>query len=80
MNYYLYKSYKDNKISVKVLVSTFTITYSIFTVFEDSVAVSNKVSKIFGEVRSMEEYFLITIKINNKIKEDKKICKWRHCL
>lgn len=71
LNYYLYKSYKDNKISVKVLVSTFTITYSIFTVFEDSVAVSNKVSKIFGEVRSMEEYFN-TIKINNKIKEDKK--------
>ena len=70
LNYYLYKSYKDNKISVKVLVSTFTITYSIFNVLENSVSVSNKISKLLGEVKSMENYFN-KIKIN-KNKEDKK--------
>ena len=67
LNYLLYKAYKDKEISIEVLVSTFTMTFSILGVFENTVNVSNQISKLFSEIGDIETYFE-DIKEKNKNK------------
>lgn len=57
LNYLLYNAYKEKKINIEVLISTFTMTFSILGVFESTVGVSNHISKLFSEIGDIESYF-----------------------
>lgn len=57
LNYLLYDAYKQKKITIESLVSTFTMTFSILGVFENTVSVSNQISKLFSEIGDIETYF-----------------------
>jgi ATP-binding cassette subfamily B protein len=65
LNYLLYRAHQEKKINIETLISTFTMTFSILGVFENTVLVSNQVSKLFSEIGDIETYFE-TIKEKNK--------------
>jgi ATP-binding cassette subfamily B protein len=57
LNYLLYDAYKTRQITEDVLVSTFSLTLSLITVYKESIAVSNDVTYLFGEIGDLEKYF-----------------------
>jgi len=57
LNYLLYDAYKNKQISDDVLISTFSLTLSLITVFKESISVSNDVTYLYGEIGDLEKYF-----------------------
>lgn len=57
LNYYLYSDYKNKHITKEQFISTFIVTYSILTLFENANNLTRQTIDTYSQVKDMETYF-----------------------
>ena len=57
LNYYLYSDYKNKHITKEQFISTFIVTYSILTLFENANNLTRNMINTYSQVKEMENYF-----------------------
>ena len=65
LNYLIYKEYSKNNISKEAFVSSFIITYSILSLFNESFWAVRNVVDTYSQVKDMELFFNSNTKDNN---------------
>ena len=57
LNYYLYSDFKNKHITKEQFISSFIVTYSILTLFENANNLTRQMIDTYSQVKEMENYF-----------------------
>ena len=68
MNYILYKSYKNKKITSGQLVSSFVITWSILSLYQKAIDSAWNLSAVWGSLFNAQDFFNKTYNNNKSVK------------
>ena len=63
LNYFIYIEYTNKNINKTQFISTFIVTYSILALFNESNYSIRAVVDMFSQVKEMELYLIINLKI-----------------
>jgi ABC-type multidrug transport system fused ATPase/permease subunit len=68
MNTFIYKAYKEKKITSEKLISSFIITFSIIRLYETSQRSARKLASVYSQIKDAEIYFNAISDTNKSMK------------